>query len=69
MIAVTDNRTFKLIEQLLGEPVKDYVARQRADERSWEWIARDLTAKVGVTYSREWLRRCFADSTDSDRAA
>jgi hypothetical protein len=58
-----DNRTFLLIEKLIGEPVIEYIGRHRDDERTWDWIARDLSAKVGVTYSREWLRRSFNEAT------
>lgn len=56
---MTDNRTFQLISKLLGEDAMEYIARQRADERTWDWIARDLKTRVGVTYSREWIRRCY----------
>lgn len=64
---MTDNRTFKLIEGLLGEPVMGYFARHRADERSWDWIARDLQKRVGVGYSREWLRRCYLEASTAER--
>lgn len=68
MCAVTAKHAYVLIEQLLGEPLPSYVKRHRDDERTWAWIARDLEARVGVRYSREWVRRISIDS-ESERVA
>jgi len=67
-VCVAANHTNVLIEKLLGEPLADYVKRHRDDERTWAWIARDLEARVGVRYSREWVRRLSIGS-DRERAA
>ena len=60
-VCVTSRRTFLLIEQVIGEPLADYIRIARADERTWDWIARDIEKRTGVKYSREWLRRNFGE--------
>ncbi len=62
------NRTATLISTAIGEPLADYVKRHREDDRSWQWIADNLSEKTGVRYSRELLRRWYA-AESSGRAA
>lgn len=52
--------TRRLAEHLMGEPMTDYIARRRAEGRSWRLIARDVREATGgqvdVTYEtiRSW---------------
>lgn len=66
---VMSNRTATLISTALGEPLAEYVKRHREDSRTWQWIADDLSAKTGVTYSRELLRRSFGPELETDTPA
>lgn len=63
------NRTETLLGTVLGEPLADYVKRHREDARSWQWIADKLTEATGTRYSRELLRRWYANKIDAERVA
>jgi len=55
--------TFLLIEALIGEPLADLVRQLRRDERTWDYIARQLRTRTDnkVRFSTEALRKWFAD--------
>jgi hypothetical protein len=62
-------RTATLIGKALGEDLAEYVRRHREDDRTWQWIADDLSEKTGVKYSRELLRRSFPDPQCDEQPA
>lgn len=53
----------RLATVLLGKDLGEWVREQRADDRSWPWIANQLAVKTNhqVELSREHLRRLFGD--------
>lgn len=56
MLAVTPSSTYLLIESRLRERLDKFLLDRRADERSWDYIAREIRSRTDVTVSRETLR-------------
>lgn len=54
--------SYLLLEAKLGEPLAPLVERMRADERTWDYIARKLRERTSheVTFSTERLRQWFS---------
>lgn len=60
--------TYLNLERMLGEPLADYVASLRGDERSWPYIARKLYDRTGFTVSDETLRVWFTEPAETSAA-
>lgn len=58
--------TQRLAGMILGEPVADWIARQRSDGKSWRTVAADLRDRTNgqVDISYEAVRR-WADEQDA----
>ncbi len=61
--------TERLAAIALGEPLAGWVARARAEGKSWDTIAADLAAETDVRITSEWLRRRHTVNTESQDGA
>lgn len=65
----TPTRLQRLIGERLDEPLDDFVARRRADGKSWRAIAAEIEQRTAIEISHAGLRKWFAYVPDAERAA
>lgn len=56
----------RLAERILGQPVHEWAASRIAEGRSFDQLARDLSAELGTEISRETARRWFYGSASGE---
>lgn len=65
MVSAMTNVTGRLAEILLGEPLDQWVRKQRVRGHSWERISRDLHAATQIEMAGNTIRVRFPDPANA----